>query len=153
MLFKPWSIALALVALLALPGCERSQTAPDAPASPSGELRAPADEALDAVWQGVLPCSDCDGIQTRLRLVADDQGRRYELQETYLAQDGGELFEAQGAWSRESVVIDGTPTAVYRLDDNGVERWFSLKHDGALELLEARDRASADGLAHRLQRM
>lgn len=155
-----WLAAMSLAALLALSGCGRSDTdadpagpAPPAPAAGEAPAPAPADSAFDITWQGVLPCADCDGIQTRLRLVSDDQGRRYELQETYLASDGGEVFETQGAWIEETAVLDDQPTVAYRLDTNGAHRWFSLQPDGALEMLDGPERPTADGLAHRLQRM
>lgn len=153
---NPWFAAITLAALLASAGCSRTQDEPAASApsaAPSGEAAGPDAGSVDATWQGVLPCSDCDGIQTRLRLLADGQGRRFELQETYLAQDGGEAFEGQGEWVEENAVIDGAPTVVYRLDINGASRWFSLKPDGALEMLDARERTTADRIAHRLQRM
>lgn len=154
-----WSAAIALAALLALAGCSRTDDsqggspAAPTPSAPSGEAPVTGATVLDSTWQGVLPCADCDGIQTRLRLVADDQGRRYELQETYLARDGGELFETQGAWIEEAAVIDAQATVVYRLDTDGASRWFSLQPDGALEMLDGPQRPTADGLAHRLQRM
>ena len=155
-----WLAAMSLAALLALSGCGRSDTdadpagsAPPAPAAGEAPAPAPADSAFDITWQGVLPCADCDGIQTRLRLIADGEGRRYELQESYLAADGGELFEAQGAWTEQVRDFDSTSTVVYELDTNGAKRWFALQPDGALELLEAPDRASGNALAYRLQRM
>jgi uncharacterized lipoprotein NlpE involved in copper resistance len=159
-----WPAAIALAALLALAGCSRTDDSSNAApgddtsavapqASASGESPAPGATSLDATWQGVLPCADCDGIQTRLRLVADDRGRRYELQETYLDRDGGEVFEAQGEWIEETAVLEEQPTVVYRLDTAGASRWFSLQPDGALEMLDGQERAAADRLAHRLQRM
>ncbi len=157
MLLKRWPLAAALAALLMLAACQRTPPDADAPPLPpaadAGAMLAPAGESLDATWQGVLPCQDCDGIQTRLRLIADGEGRRYELQESYLAADGGELFEAQGAWTEQVRDFDSTSTVVYELDTNGAKRWFALQPDGALELLEAPDRASGNALAYRLQRM
>ena len=147
--------AIPLAALLALAGCSRTGSDPAASASApaaSSQAPAPGSSLLDSTWQGVLPCADCDGIQTRLRLVADDQGRRYELQETYLAQDGGEVFESQGDWIEETAVLNDQPTVVYRLQANGASRWFSLQPDGALEMLDGQEQPMADGLAHRLQR-
>lgn len=155
---NPWFAAITVAALLALAGCSRSDTdggatPASAPAPPSGALPAPGAQSLDSTWQGVLPCADCEGIQTRLRLVADDRGRRFELQETYLVQDGGEVFEGQGAWIEETAVFGDQSTMVYRLDINGAGRWFALRPDGALEMLDGRERPTADALAHRLQRM
>lgn len=158
MSLKRWSAVFTLAALLATGGCSRSETGPASPpAAPSAEAPAEApaeaDDAMDASWQGVLPCADCDGIQTRLHLIAGPQGRSYELQETYLAGDGGESFETRGTWTRESAVLDDEATVVYRLDTQGASRWYSLQPDGALEMLEGPARRTPDGLAHRLQRL
>lgn len=151
---------MCLAALLPLSGCGRSDTgadadasAPPAAATADAPALAPAGAAFDTTWQGVLPCADCDGIQTRLRLVSDDQGRRYELQEAYLASDGGDVFETQGTFDEGTATLDGQATVAYRLDTAGASRWFAVQPDGALEMLEGPDRATADGLAHRLQRM
>ncbi|PZO08355.1 MAG: hypothetical protein DCF27_08700 [Lysobacteraceae bacterium] len=152
MSLKSWSALLLLAALLALAGCGRAPSDPGA-ALPSDAPAPSQADGLDATWQGVLPCSDCDGIQTRLRLLADNQGRRFELQETYLAQDGGDAFQSQGNWVEEAGEIDGQPVVVYRLDAGGASRWFSLQPDGALEMLEDRQRPMVDALAHRLQRL
>jgi uncharacterized lipoprotein NlpE involved in copper resistance len=157
-----WSTAIILSALLALAACSRTDTgtgadtgaAPTtAPAAPTGDTPDAGQQTLDLTWQGVLPCADCDGIQTRLRLLSDGQGRRYELQEAFLAGDGGEVFEGQGAWAEESAVLDDQPTVVYRLDKQGVGLWFALQPDGALEMLDGQGRPMADRLSHRLQRM
>jgi hypothetical protein len=144
--------AAALFLLLA--ACSRSAPDPEATAAaPPVAPAAPSGEPMDASWQGVLPCADCDGIQTRLHLVADGDVRRFELEETYLAAEGGERFEASGEWSEHSAMLDAQPTAVYRLDIDGAGRWFRVLPDGALEQLDAADRANANGAAHRLQRL
>jgi uncharacterized lipoprotein NlpE involved in copper resistance len=153
-----WSAAILLASLLTLAGCGRTDTdangdAPAPAAPPATDAPAAGGSTLDSTWQGVLPCADCDGLQTRLRLVADAQGRRFELQETYLAAEGGEVFESQGSWVEETAVLDEQSTVVYRLDINGASRWFSVQPDGALEMLDGQERPTADGLAHRLQRM
>ena len=154
---KSWAALMLLAALLALAGCKRAPSDSELASPPSapqaGEAPAPDAGTLDATWQGVLPCADCDGIQTRLRLVADEQGRRFELRETYLAEDGGDMFESQGDWTEETSPLGGRPTRVYRRDDGGASRFFSLQPDGALEMMDARGRPAADGLAYRLQRM
>lgn len=148
--------ALVLAVLLAAPGCGREQDGGvsrlPTPAEPADEA-APAPETFDRTWLGVLPCTDCDGIQTRLQLRADPDGARYLLEETYLGGPGENRFVQEGTWREEAAVIEGQPAEVYRLDPDGPGRWFWVRPDGGLEMLEAADRPAADGLAYRLQRL
>lgn len=149
---------MLVIAVGALVGCDRSPpeaSTPDSAAKPprSAAATAPVSDPFDATWQGVFPCADCDGIQTRLRLIADGNGRRFELQETYLADESGAAFEAQGDWVEEAGESNGRALTIYRLDVNGSSRWFSLQPDGALEMREDADHPAQDGLAYRLQRM
>jgi hypothetical protein len=87
-------------------------------------------------WEGVLACADCEGIETRL--VLDQQGRdsmlgssnarpRYELLETFLADDGGERYREQGQWQREGRLLR-------LLSDTGSERVLAIEPDGRLSL-------------------
>ena len=147
---------LLLAALLALPGCGREQAgqAPG-PSDPPGASADPAeDEAgFDRTWLGVLPCADCDGIQTRLQLREDPEGPRYLLEETYLGGPGENRFVQEGDWREETAAVGGLDATVYRLDPDGPGRWFWLQPDGALEMLEAEGRPAADGVPYRLQRL
>src|SRR5215472_11738287 len=59
-------------------------------------------------FAGVLPCADCAGILTELRLYAEQPSgtpTRYELTETYLGgRDGGGSFSSTNRW----VLVRGT---------------------------------------------
>ena len=147
--------ALLLAGLLALPGCGRepSGEAPGPSPPPSAATDLADDAGLERTWLGVLPCADCDGIQTRLALRRDAAGWRYVLEETYLGGSGENRFVQEGDWREETAVIEGTDTVVYRLDPDGPARWFWPQPDGALEMLEAEGRPAADGVAYRLQRL
>ena len=60
--------------------------------------------------QGVRPCSDCSGIQTRLTLRCDDAGgQRFELEETYLGAEAGNVFTLEGGWRQLHQRGDGGP--------------------------------------------
>jgi len=95
-----------------------------------------AGSAGQLAWEGVLACADCEGIETRL--VLDREGidpilgsgnaqPRYELLETFLANDGGERYREQGQWQREGRLL--------RLQaDAGGERVFAIEPDGRLSL-------------------
>lgn len=150
--FFAFMFAAALLA-----GCGReSVPAPEAPAddAPLAEAAAPgAGEDVETAWLGVLPCADCDGIQTRLQLHGDGGERRYELEETYLGAPGDNVFVTEGDWVQETRRGDGDEATVYRLDPQGPDRWFELQPDGALEMLDGEGRPLDGALAYRLQRL
>ena len=94
-----------------------------------------ADSAGHLAWEGVLACADCEGIETRLLLEREGTdpilgsgiGPRYELLETFLADDGGERYREQGQWQRDGRLL--------RLQaDTGGERVFAIEPDGRLSL-------------------
>ena len=115
--------------------------------------RAPVPTAaasFELTWQGVLPCADCDGIDTRLVLRREDGTRDYALVETFLGAGDGARFEQRGNW-RQQDRDSGLP--VYRLGPAGAERAFGLREDGSLEPLDSRGEPLGEGPAYRLQRM
>lgn len=150
-------ILLVLAAALALSACDREAAAP-APAAPDATAEAPAAVDPDAVednfertWLGVLPCTDCDGIQTRLQLVREGDKQTYELQETYLGGDDEAVFDQKGRWTSES---DDEERTLYRLDPQSpAGRRFELRTDGALELLDGAGHPLDTDGQYRLQRL
>src|SRR5687768_5644987 len=90
-----------LAAVLLLAACSR-EPAPAGPAPAAPDVAAaPATDAenFERTWLGVLPCADCDGIQTRLQLVREGDAQTYELEETYLGAGEGEtVFTQNGRW-------------------------------------------------------
>jgi copper homeostasis protein (lipoprotein) len=148
---------LGLIGLLALAACGR-ETPTEAErgveqASAPERATPPLTEDFERTWLGVLPCADCDGIQTRLVLRGENGARRYLLEETYLGAEGDNAFVQEGEWVEETVPLEGVDTTVYRLDPQGPGRWFWLQPDGGLEMLEAEGRASLNGIDYRLQRL
>jgi copper homeostasis protein (lipoprotein) len=148
-------LALPGLAALALAGCGRSSEPDPAAAPAEREASAPPlAEDFERTWLGVLPCADCDGIQTRLVLRGEDGARRYLLEETYLGVEGDNAFVQEGEWTEETASLEGVDTPVYRLDPQGpASRWFWIQPDGGLEMLEGRGRTFGDGLGYRLQRL
>ncbi|WP_460456873.1 copper resistance protein NlpE [Arenimonas alkanexedens] len=149
---RPACAALFLVALMAGVGCAREDGGDEARQAVPTESASDA-QKVDRTWLGVLPCADCDGIETRLQLRTDPDGGRYLLEETYLGGPGQNRFVQEGDWREESTVIDGADAVVYRIDPEGAGRWFWLQDDGGLEMLDSEAQPSADGLAYRLQRL
>lgn len=155
----PGRLLFIFALLLALAGCgpgtERGEDAARSAAPGSvGDAMPPSDDAFERSWQGVLPCSDCEGIQTRLTLRrAADGTQDFELEETYLGDDADNQFLLAGAWREtRQGVQDGTAT-VFRLDPDGADQWYQLQPDGSLELLGSQGRPRANGIGYRLQRL
>lgn len=131
-------LSVLLVVAIAAAGCQREQPASAAGAPAAGEAQGTvADFGAERVWQGVLPCSDCLGIDTRLVLRRDGSQRRYHLQETYLGADEPNRFEQQGRWQETRMGEAAAPTVVFVLDPERAPRRFRLEADGGLELLTA----------------
>jgi hypothetical protein len=150
--------AVLLCVVLALGACGRGAAPGSAPAGAGDTAAAPslpslADDDTERTWAGLLPCSDCRGVDTRLVLRVHGARRDYLMTETYLAPDGGKRFSRAGAWDEARLVLDGGQTIVYQLDPERAGERFALQPDGALELLEANGTQPADALAYRLQRL
>lgn len=156
---SPGKLVFIFALLLSLAGCGfdrdggEENADKDSPA-PIGDVAPPPEEQFERSWQGVLPCSDCDGIRTRLTLRRDDDGNQdFELEETYLGAEAGNVFTLAGAWREgRQGTEDGTVT-VFRLDPDGADQWYQLQPDGSLELLDSHGRPRVDGIGHRLQRI
>jgi copper homeostasis protein (lipoprotein) len=87
-------------------------------------------------WQGTLPCSDCDAIEVQLMLERAGDARRYELVETYIAEEGAARFTESGEWRQRDDLVELTGEA-------GVARRYAVLPDGRLQPRDARGRAFA----------
>jgi uncharacterized lipoprotein NlpE involved in copper resistance len=101
----------------------------------------------------VLPCSDCQGVDTKLVLRMHGGRRDYLLTETYLAAAGGQRFSRAGAWRELHVPLDDDEATVFQLDPAQAGQRYAMQPDGALELLDGNGRTPADPVAYRLQRL
>ncbi len=100
--------ALASLALLSLLGaCSKPATPADA-AAVLADSTAPAASATPEIafdvrafagsFTGILPCTACQGIDTRVDLNSDG---RFRLVETYQGEADGGPFEITGTWTAE----------------------------------------------------
>ncbi len=88
-----------------------------------------AENSLDwnGTYKGVLPCADCEGIETELELNTD---KTYELKETYLGKGDGKAFESKGSFQ-----FDANNTSVIELDKTGDNRKYFVA-EGYLKALD-----------------
>jgi len=146
--------ATAFALLLALGACTPEKgpgaAAPDAAAVVPPT---PAEEEIERTWAGLMPCSDCQGIDTRLVLRTQRGKRSYLLSETYLGGSGQTSFNRAGTWT-ELVRKSGNDAQVtYVLDPDKAAQSYALQPDGALEMLGADGKAPSDAISYRLQRL
>lgn len=151
------TLGCLLLTCLLVAGCQRNPApAPGGGASagaPSGSAAAPATQDSERTWVGLLPCRDCQGIDTRLVLRTAAGRRDYLMTETYLGGSGKNSFNRSGSWIESQAMVDGETVTTYVLDPGQADQRFELKADGALEMLEADGRAPAGAIDYRLQRL
>lgn len=147
----------ALTCLLAA-GCNRNHDDASAgngqpPQSPAGIGGVAAPQASERTWAGLLPCSDCQGVDTRLVLRSTGERRDYLMTETYLGGAGKNSFNRVGSWAEMIETVDGEQVTLFILDPDQAGQRFSLQADGALELLDGHGNEPSQTIAYRLQRM
>lgn len=126
-------IASAWLLLAALAACDGQRGA--APA-----VIAPIEQGQGRVeWNGMQPCADCEGIETRLVLTRDGGRRNFVLSETYLAERPVR-FVASGQWQRERDLLQLQA-------EDGSRLSYALLADGRLQPRDGRGRrlATSDG--------
>lgn len=112
--------ALMLLAL-SLAACGNQEPGMDADAGDAA--------GTPLVWQGLAPCADCAGIDTRLRLErATDGTARYQLVEAFLDGGSAEYYREEGRWERAGRIL------TLRAATGGVRRY---RLDGEGRLLAA----------------
>ena len=152
-------LLLSVLVALAVAGCDGQPASAPAEDEAAAEARADGADAVadadadaddfDRTWLGVLPCADCDGIQTRLQLRRAGGRQTYALEETYLGADGEAVFTQAGQWVRD----DGDE-GVFRLDpESPASRRYALRPDGSLDQLDRRGEPLEPEGQYRLQRL
>jgi uncharacterized lipoprotein NlpE involved in copper resistance len=134
-----------LCTALTLTACSKPQEQPASPSStseaqPTTTQNLPAN-ANDLTWvgdyKGVLPCADCEGIETELELKANNT---YELSEEYLGRQRDE-FKSKGSFS-----FDPDQSNVITLDEAGQKRKFWIGEN----FVELRDLQTGKALETKL---
>jgi hypothetical protein len=108
----------------------------------------------------VLPCVDCQGIKTELRLYAKSGGdlsdARFTLEETYLGTRGGDrTIRFSGSW----VTQHGTPAdpeaVVYQINsgDPSGTRYFLQVSANEIKLMDRQQREIKSNMSYSLNRM
>ena len=87
--------------------------------------QAEALQPMQQSWRGVLPCADCEGIETSLFLEKDGT---WVMNQHYQGAKAPSTFASYGTWARTADKLVLTDTA-------GEKRYFRAKGEG-LEMLD-----------------
>ncbi|OJU69083.1 Copper resistance protein NlpE [Acinetobacter proteolyticus] len=145
------AISLASIFLVACNKAETPKTDEQAPPATSTESSTEvvdsahtAENSLDwnGTYKGVLPCADCEGIETELELNLD---KTYELKETYLGKGDGKAFESKGSFT-----FDSKNTSIIELDKAGDGRKYFVA-EGYLKALDTEGKEITGELADKYE--
>jgi len=88
---------------------------------PAEQQEAPKEKSNDLKYQGVLPCADCEGIETTIKLNIDtvNYHHTFEISETYIGKPDNE-----NSFSKK-----GTIAILYSKDSSQVFYRFNAEND------------------------
>lgn len=76
-------------------------------------------------YEGVLPCADCSGIDTKLTLNPDGS---YQMSEVYQGKNDDEPFISKGSWTIEKGTSSDPNAQVYVLtNENGEKQNYLIE--------------------------
>lgn len=120
---------------------DKTENAPPPPSSSESQTASMPATANDLAWvgdyKGLLPCADCEGIETELELKANNT---YELSEEYVGKQS-DTFKAKGNFS-----FDADQSNVITLDNQGQNRKFFIGD----QFVELRDMQTGKALDSKL---
>jgi len=124
---KTKNVILILVLLfIGLASCKSARKAQ------TNDLKSTADNSMTSVdwagtYQGILPCADCEGIQTQVVLNID---LSYVLKTSYIGK-GDSVFHTKGTFkwdeSGSKITLDNTEKQIYQVGEN---KLFHLDKNG-----------------------
>lgn len=135
---------------------KKYEEATDTPPSADKEVILENRESTWVYYSGVLPCADCSGIITELKLENSPEKleRTYELTETYLeTRDGDRKYVSSGVYE----VIYGLEDkpgamAIRLLDEESIpSKSFLQDKSGKLILLDQQEKIIASELNYTLE--
>lgn len=113
--------AMAVFTLVTLIGCNNRSEVDALQPTQAAELK-----PMQQSWRGILPCADCEGIETSLFLEKDGT---WVMNERYQGvREEPSSFASYGTWAR-------TADKLVLTDSQGEKSWYRAKGD-ALEMLD-----------------
>jgi NlpE N-terminal domain len=147
------AVFLVLLVLTLLAACQ-GRVAP--PVTSASDQVAPtvSGKKVLAIYEGVLPCADCQGVRTVLTLF--DEDFTYKLVETYLGGlDSERTVQSEGRWAlRRRPLQKNSEGTVYQLNPGKAEqvRNFLVVDERQLRQLDGAGREMEPRLPYTLTR-
>ena len=115
-------LAIAIISTL-LVACNKTENkaevqAASAPVQAESTQTAESASNWSGEYKGILPCANCEGIQTELKLNED---KTYELKQAYLGKGDDKPFENKGSFT-----FDSKNTSLIMLDEKAENRKFII---------------------------
>jgi len=112
----------------------------DQPDAEPNEVILEADASDWLVYEGTIPCADCEGIKMRLKLEnkAGQDDKAYELTETYIGtKEGDRNYQSRGIY-QITYGHGNDPSAILitLVDKNNAQRIFMQEESENLTLLD-----------------
>lgn len=119
-------LCIAVIAVAFLSGCKENKKAEEPASTETVEIVDMHTSQIALDWQGrysgVLPCADCEGIETILDL---HDNATYTLHSTYLGKENGHFMgKGRFVWSDDgsTVILQDTEKTMYKVGENTLTR-------------------------------
>ena len=129
-------------------GCQVKPGNPDPVISPirTGNANENAVFRFAGTYAGVVPCADCDGLQTELRINNDGT---YVLKHTYRGKKrGSNTFREQGNWTHSQDLKN----IALNYDHPNESSFYRVVHPDTLRMLDRRGNEIKSRLNYKLAR-
>lgn len=145
---KPHRLPCLLLVALALAACKPqtpATTTGTAPTTPATAAAEPAPASIAGSYAGLLPCADCEGIETTLELRADGH---YTLTQLYQDKDHSS-FVSEGSYTLES---SGKTVHLHPANKDEYDDYYAVLSTTQLRMLDRDGKAIDSPLNYTLSR-
>lgn len=125
---------------MVLTGCHKKETPASQPVSQATQTTpaaqtttqnspSPITETItvEKTYEGILPCADCSGVKTRLKLNSnpnDPNNNTYELTQTYMGKEPNNTFVTTGKYSVQNSPENNSMIYIFTPDDADDEQIY-----------------------------
>lgn len=127
-------------------------------AAKAGSAAEPGEPSLISIYEGLMPCADCEGIRVELSFYQDiinAENNNYVLKETYLGVNTADTeFIAKGKWDIIKGIKTDKDASVFVLNYDSADecRYFLKESDSTIVMLDQDQNRIISGLNYTLHK-